>query len=146
MTRLRVLLSRLVNLFRRSRMETELDRELQFHLQMEADRLVQAGMTPEDARRAALKRFGGVAQTKESYRATGGLPSIESLLQDVRYAARSLRKQPGFTAIAILTLAVGIGANTAIYTVLDATMLRSLPYRDPDRLMRISLVTPSRSG
>jgi predicted permease len=146
MTRLRVLLSRLVNLFRRGRMETDLDRELQFHLQMEAARLVQIGMTPEDARSAALKRFGGVAQTKEIYRATGGLPSIETILQDVRYAARSLRKQPGFTAIAILTLAVGIGANTAIYTVLDATMLRSLPYRDPDRLMRPSLVYPSPPG
>jgi putative ABC transport system permease protein len=145
MTSLRVLLSRLVNLLRRGRMETDLDRELRFHLQMETDRLLQTGMTPEDARSAALKRFGGLAQTKEIYRATGGLPSIETILQDVHHAARSLRKQPGFTAIAILTLAVGIGANTAIYTVLDATMLRSLPFREPNRLMRISLVTPSRS-
>jgi predicted permease len=146
MTGLRVLLSRLANLFRRGSMETDLDRELQFHLQMETERLLQAGMTPGDARSAALKRFGGVTKTKESYRATGGLPFIDTILQDVRYAARSLRKQPGFTAIAVLTLAVGIGANTAIYTVLDATILRSLPFREPDRLMRLTLVFPAGPG
>jgi len=140
MTTLRMLFLRLLGVFRRGRMEEDLDRELQFHLQMEADRHIQSGMSPESARHMALKRFGGVSQTKESYRATGRLPVIESVLQDVRYAARSLRKQPGFTAIAVLTLAVGIGANTAIYTVVDATMLRSLPFREPDRLMRISLV------
>jgi putative ABC transport system permease protein len=146
MTSLRVLLSRLANLFHRGSMETDLDRELQFHLQMETERLLQVGMSPEDARTAALKRFGGVTKTKESYRATGGLPSLETIFQDLRYAARSLRKQPGFTAIAVLTLAVGIGANTAIYTVLDATILRSLPFREPDRLMRVTLVYPSRPG
>jgi putative ABC transport system permease protein len=146
MTLLRVLLSRFVSLFRRGGMESDLDRELQFHLQMETDRLRQTGMTPEDARCAALKRFGGLAQTKESYRAAAGLPLIETIFQDLRYAARGLRKQPGFTSIAVLTLAVGIGANTAIYTVLDATILRSLPFREPDRLMRVTLVVPSWVG
>jgi putative ABC transport system permease protein len=146
MTQVRVLLSRLASLFRRGRMETDLDRELQFHLQMEAERLILKGMSAEEAQRAALERFGGVMRTKESYRATAGLPSIETVVQDLRYAARGLRKQPGFTAIAVLTLAVGIGANTAIYTVLDATMLRSLPFPEPDRLMRLTLIFPTRAG
>jgi MacB-like periplasmic core domain len=146
MTQVRVLLSRLASLFRRGRMETDLDRELQFHLQMEAERLILKGMSAEEAQRAALERFGGVTQTKECYRATAGLPSIETVVQDLRYAARGLRKQPGFTAIAVLTLAVGIGANTAIYTVLDATMLRSLPFPEPDRLMRLTLIFPTRAG
>jgi putative ABC transport system permease protein len=145
-TLLRVMFSRLASFSRRGSMEADLDRELQFHLQMESERLIQTGMSPEDSRRAALKHFGGVAQTKESYRATSGLPLIETIFQDLRYAARSLRKQPGFTAIAILTLALGIGANTAMYTVVDATMLRTLPFRDPDRLMRVSLVVPAGPG
>jgi len=139
MTALRVLWFRVGGLFRRSRVEAELESELAFHLEMESKRHEQSGMPPEEARREALRGFGGVTQTKESYRATGGLPWLETVLQDLRYAARSLRKQPGFTAVAVLTLAVGIGANTAIYTVLDATMLRSLPYKDPSRLMRVSL-------
>ena len=146
MTALRVALARFVNLFRRRRMDADFDEELQFHLRMETERLIQGGMTPGDARRAALKRFGGVARTQESYRAAGGLPGLETVLQDIRYAARSLGKQPGFTTIAVLTLAVGIGANTAIYTVVDATMLRGLPYRDPERLMRVSLIAPGLRG
>ena len=144
MTSLRVLLARLAGLFRRGRMEADLNSELEFHLQMEAERLESGGLTREDARSAALKRFGGVARVKETYRATGGIAAIESVFQDLRYAARSLRKQPGFTTVAVLTLALGIGANTAIYTVLDATMLRPLPFRDPQRLMRISLAYPPR--
>ena len=143
MTGLRVLLHRCASLWRQRRREEELARELEFHLQMETERLVQDGMCPAEARRTALRRFGSVTQTKESYRAAAGLPALETVLQDLRYTVRSLRKQPGFTAIAVLTLAVGIGSVTAIYTVVDATLLRSLPYREPDRLMRVSLVVPA---
>lgn len=139
-------LSRCLTTLYESKMEADLQQELEFHLQMETDRLTQTGLSPEDARRAARKRFGGVAQTKEAYRTAAALPWLETIAQDLRYAARSLKRQPGFTAIAVLTLAIGIGANTAIYTVVDATMLRRLPYRDPDRLMRISLVAPAGNG
>src|SRR5262249_24890836 len=96
------------------------------------------GMTPEEARREAMVKLGGVESTKEAYRDQRGLPVLETLWQDGRYGARMLRKNLGFTAVAVLTLALGIGANTALFTAIDTLMFRPLPARDPGRLVFVA--------
>ena len=126
-------------LFRRSRVKDEIQRELEFHLDMEAAERERRGASPEDARRTALRDFGGVSAMREAVHDARGLTSLDSLLQDVRYTARLLRRWPGYTAATILTLALGIGANTAVFSVLNAAMLEPLPYPQPDRLVRVSL-------
>src|SRR5580693_160331 len=142
MTRLRVFLQRFRGLFRQGAMEHDLDEELQFHLQMEVDENLRQGMNPQRARAAALRRFGGVARTKETYRETHALPAIEILLQDLRYGLRMLRRNLGFTAVAVLSLALGIGANTAIFTLIRALILRPLPVANPRELVQIRQETP----
>ncbi len=126
-------------MLRRSRMESEMDAELRFHMEAYAEDLMRSGVPRQEAMRRARLEFGGIEGTKEECREARGVSFIETLVQDVRYALRILRKSPGFTATAILTLALGIGANTAIFQLLDAVRLRSLPVPSPSELAQIEI-------
>ena len=132
---LRTFTSRLYGFFSKQRIERDLDSEVQSHLGMLIAEKIRRGMTPEAARHAAMREFGGVEQTKEEYREQRGLPLVDGLLQDVRFAVRMLFKRPVFTLIAVGTLALGIGANTAIFTVVHSVLLQQLPFSKADRLV-----------
>lgn len=135
MSTLRAWFLRIGGLFGRERRDRELVVELESHLQMHVDDNLRAGMSPEEARRQALIKLGGVEQTKENYRDRRGIPWLESLLQDVRFGLRMLRKNLGFTAVAIITLALGIGANTAVFSVMNALFLHPPGMRHPHLLV-----------
>ncbi|HEV8237216.1 MAG TPA: ABC transporter permease, partial [Gemmatimonadaceae bacterium] len=127
--------------------EEEVAEELDFHLELEAmqrEHAAHGALSSEDARYAARRRFGNATYYREETRRISGITFLDTMQQDVRFALRSFRRTPTFTAIAILTLAIGIGANTAMFSAIDALLLRPLPFREPDRLMSISLTRPGR--
>lgn len=134
---IRGLFSRLAALIFRRRAERDLEDEVRFHLDTLAEEYQRKGVSAEEARRAARRDFGGVAQVKEAYRERLGIPFVETMVQDLRYGLRALRKSPGFTAAAVVSLALGIGANTAIFSVFNALMLRTLPVREPGQLVSL---------
>ena len=138
MRKLRAWFFRLGALFGKERHDRELSDELESHIQMHIEDNLRRGMTPEEARRDALIKLGGIESTKESYRERRGVPALETLLQDVGYGLRMLRKNPGVTAVAVITLALGIGANTAIFSLLDSVLLRFLPVEKPEQLVQVS--------
>src|SRR4029079_3283184 len=141
------LLLRLRSLFRNTRVEQDLDDELRFHVEAHVEELVAKGISPEQARTTALRAFGGVEQVKESVRDTWHIRAIRDLMQDLRYGVRVLTKAPAFTTVAVLTLALGIGATTAIFSDVAATSallrcvdvlpLKPLQYPDADRIVRV---------
>jgi predicted permease len=142
MNHLRQFLFRLGGIVRKRKLEAEMSAELQEHLELRTERNIENGMTPEDARYAAMRSFGGVEQIKERARDQHGFSWLDGSSQDLRYGARQLRKDPGFAAVAILTIAIGIGATTAIFSIVNGVMLRPLAYPHPERLVAVHETYP----
>ena len=143
---LRQWLHRLRSFFRRAQLDHDLDAELRSHLEMAFERNLARGMSSEQARRQALLDFGGLEQTRQSYREARGLPFLDSLFHDLRFAFRTLHKSPGFAAIAALTLALGMGGTTTIFSVINSVLIRPLPYQNSRRLLRIQETHPKSSS
>ena len=138
MNRVREWINRMAGMFRTGRSDAELEEELATHVEMLVEQNMERGMTAEGARRAAWIALGGGEQIKDAVRQQRGLPWLESLIADVRFGLRMLRKNPGFTAVAVLTLALGIGANTAIFSAVNGIVLKRLPYADASQLVSVA--------
>src|ERR1700722_19214431 len=137
MESIRILLSRFAALFRRRTLDEDLDAELSSHIEFAVEENLKRGMSAPEARNKALREFGGVTQTREAYRVQQGIPFLAAILIDVRYELRQLRKSPAFAAAAILTLALGIGGMTAVFSVVAAVLLRPLPFKDSGQLLSL---------
>ena len=146
MRRLKALWRRLRGVFSSDRSEQDFADELDGHVAMHIEDGVRAGLSREEARRQALIRLGGLEQAKIAHRERRGLPLLETLAQDVRYGLRLLGKSPGFACVSVVTLALGIGANTAIFSVVKAVLLATLPYKDPGRIVAVWTANPARGG
>src|SRR5688572_26507341 len=142
MRKVRAWILKFGGLFNKQRKDRELEEEIDSHLQMHVEDNLRLGMTPEEARRQALIKLGGIESTKEAYRDQRGLPLLEMLWQDIGYGARQLRKNPGFTAVAVLALAICIGGSLAMFAVVDAVLIRPLPFPDADQLVVIHNAYP----
>src|SRR6185503_6926642 len=140
-----VMAARLRGLFEHKRLERELDDEVRFHLEMQIEDNLNAGMNPADARYAAMRSFGGRECMKETYRERRTFALVETTAQDLRFAVRTLRKSPGFTMTTVAVLALAIGANTAMFSVLNAVLLRPLPYQSPERLAMLWTEDPTQN-
>jgi putative ABC transport system permease protein len=140
--KLRFAARRLLALLRKRRLDGELEGEILAHLEMAELDAIAAGLTPEEARREANQRFGGIQQMKEEHRDQRSVPWVENLLRDLRYGMASLGRDPGFAAVTIALLALGIGANTAMFSIVDAVMLKPLPFPEPERMVRVWESTP----
>src|SRR6185503_1840354 len=142
MRQLRAWLLRFKGLFFKDARERELADEIESHLQMHIDDNIRAGMSPQDARRVAVMKLGGLDQTKEAYRDRATIPFIESVVQDLLFTLRQLRKNPAFTITATTMIALGIGASVSIFAFVDAALIKPLPYQNPSRLLFVTETTP----
>src|SRR5215467_13620877 len=145
MRSIRVVVLRFFGMFRRTRRDVDLSAELDSHLHAHIDDGVRAGLTYDEARRQALLRIGGVEMTKNEYRDQRGLPALEGLARELRHASERLRRSPGFTIAAVLSLALAIGANVTIFTVVERVVMNPLPYPDSGRLVMLDFSMPSRN-
>src|SRR5215471_2842464 len=145
MRKLRAFFHRFAELWRKGRRDLEFQEELSNLVEMESEAGIAAGMNPQEARRAALMRLNPES-TKEQYRVQRGLPRLESWLQDLRFGLRMLRKNPGFALLGLLTIAIGIGANTVMFSAVNAVLLHGVPFHDPSRLVMIWEKHPAVKG
>jgi len=139
---LRTWLLRLRGVFAKDALESDIAQEIESHLQMHIDDNLRAGMSPEEAKRVAVMKLGGIDATKEAYRDRSTIPILESTIQDIRFTLRQLRKNPAFAITATLMVALGIGASVAIFAFVDAALIKPLPYKDPSSILFVTETTP----